>query len=200
LKENQVEESKIIEQAKQGDKQAMSFLVSSYSSRVYNLALRILRNKEEAEDVLQDTFLTVVAKLNTFDGRSSFFTWLYRIATNSALMLLRKKKIRRANFKDYDLDPGQNELENLVDWTQDPTIDVYNEEIREKIDEAINSLKDKYKTVFILRDIENLSTKEAADILDITEENVKIRLLRARQYLRNFLSEYFSERLVGTNG
>lgn len=200
MEENQVEESRIIELAKNGDKRAMSMLVNRYSGRVYNLALRILRNKEEAEDVLQDTFLTVVAKLNTFDGRSSFFTWLYRIATNSALMLLRKKKIRRANFKDNDLDPEQNELENLVDWTQDPTIDVYNEEIREKIDEAINSLKDKYKTVFILRDIENLSTREAAEVLDITEENVKIRLLRARQYLRDFLSDYFAERLVGANG
>lgn len=200
MDENQVEEQKIIELAIQGDKKAMSMLVNRYSSRVYNLALRILRNKEEAEDVLQDTFLTVVAKLHTFDGRSSFFTWLYRIATNSALMLLRKKKIRRANFKDNDLDPEQNELENLVDWTQDPTIDVYNEEIREKIDEAINSLKEKYKTVFILRDIENLSTREAADILNITEENVKIRLLRARQFLRDFLSEYFAERLVSANG
>ncbi|MCB0282567.1 MAG: sigma-70 family RNA polymerase sigma factor [Calditrichaeota bacterium] len=200
MDENQVEEQQIIELAIKGDKKAMSILVNRYSGRVYNLALRILRNKEEAEDVLQDTFLTVVAKLHTFDGRSSFFTWVYRIATNSALMLLRKKKIRRANFKDNDLDPEQNELENLVDWTQDPTIDVYNEEIREKIDEAINSLKEKYKTVFILRDIENLSTREAAEILNITEENVKIRLLRARQFLRDFLSGYFAERLVGANG
>jgi RNA polymerase sigma-70 factor (ECF subfamily) len=195
-----LEESEIIELAKQGDKNAMSVLVNRYSKRVYNLILRILRNKEEAEDILQETFLTVVAKLHMFDGRSSFFTWVYRIATNSALMLLRKKKIRKANFKDNDFDPEQNELNNLVDWSQDPTIDVDNEEIREKIDEAIGTLKEKYKAVFVLRDIEGLSTREASEVLNITEENVKIRLLRARQFLRSKLSEYFEERLVRTNG
>lgn len=195
-----MEESDIIQQAKNGDQQAMGILVNRYSKRVYNLALRIVRNKEEAEDVLQDTFLTVVAKLHMFDGRSSFFTWVYRIATNSALMLLRKKKIRKANFKDNDFDPEQTELNNLVDWSQDPTIDVANEEVRKKIDEAISALKDKYKTVFVLRDIEGLSTREASEILNITEENVKIRLLRARQYLRNNLAEYFEERLVSAHG
>ncbi len=195
-----MEESEIIEKAKQGDQQAMSILVNRYSKRVYNLALRILRNREEAEDILQETFLTVVAKLHMFDGRSSFFTWVYRIATNSALMLLRKKKIRRANFKSNDFDPEQVELNNLVDWSQDPTIDVSNKETRDKINEAIETLKDKYKAVFILRDIEGLSTREASEVLNITEENVKIRLLRARQFLRKELSDYFEERLVGTNG
>lgn len=195
-----MEESEIIESAKQGDKRAMGILVNRYSQRVYNLVLRILRNKEEAEDILQETFLTVVAKLHMFDGRSSFFTWVYRIATNSALMLLRKKKIHRANFKDNDFDPEQIELNNLVDWSQDPTIDVANAETRKKIDEAIGTLKEKYKTVFILRDIEGLSTREASEILNITEENVKIRLLRARQFLRGKLSEYFEERLVAANG
>jgi RNA polymerase sigma-70 factor, ECF subfamily len=195
-----LEESEIIEKAKQGDQQAMSILVNRYSKRVYNLALRILRNREEAEDILQETFLTVVAKLHMFDGRSSFFTWVYRIATNSALMLLRKKKIRRANFKSNDFDPEQVELNNLVDWSQDPTIDVSNEETRDKINEAIETLKEKYKAVFILRDIEGLSTREASEVLNITEENVKIRLLRARQFLRKELSDYFEERLVGTNG
>lgn len=195
-----LEELAIVEKAKQGDRQALTTLVNSYSSRVYNLALRIVRNKEEAEDVLQDTFLTVVAKLHTFDGRSSFFTWLYRIATNSALMLLRKKKIRRANFKSNDFDPEQMELNNLIDWSQDPTIGVDNEEVKIKINDAINTLKEKYKTVFVLRDIEGLSTKETGEILNITQENVKVRLLRARQFLRNYLSEYFEERLVITNG
>lgn len=199
-KELILDEERIIEQARQGDKKAMSILVNRYNSRVYNLALRILRNREEAEDVLQDTFLTVIAKLDTFDGRSSFFTWLYRIATNSALMLLRKKKIRRANFKENNLDPEQNEIANLVDWTQDTSISVDNAEVREKIDEAINLLKDKYKTVFIFRDIEGLSTRETGEILGISDENVKIRLLRARQFLRNHLSEYFEERMVGAHG
>lgn len=195
-----MEDTELVEKAKQGDKISMGILVNRYKNRVYNLALRIVRNKEEAEDVLQDTFLTVVSKLNTFDGRSSFFTWLYRIATNSALMLLRKKKIRRVNFKDNDFDPEQTEISNLVDWSQDPSVDVTNEEIRNKINEALNTLKEKYKTVFVLRDIEELSTKETSDILNISEENVKVRLLRARQFLRGYLSKYFEERLVGSNG
>lgn len=195
-----MEDSELVAKAKQGDKISMGILVNRYKNRVYNLALRIVRNKEEAEDVLQDTFLTVVSKLDTFDGRSSFFTWLYRIATNSALMLLRKKKIRRVNFKDNDFDPEQTEISNLVDWSQDPSVDVTNDEIRDKINEALNTLKEKYKTVFILRDIEELSTKETSDILNISEENVKVRLLRARQFLRGYLSKYFEERLVGSNG
>lgn len=195
-----MEDIELVEKAKQGDKISMGILVNRYSKRVYNLALRIVRNKEEAEDVLQDTFLTVVAKLHTFDGRSSFFTWLYRIATNSALMLLRKKKIRRANFMDNDFDPDNNEMTNTIDWSQDPSIDVTNAEIRTRINEALETLKDKYKTVFVLRDIEELSTRETSEILKISEENVKVRLLRARQFLREYLSKYFEERMVGTNG
>ena len=195
-----MEDLELVEKAKQGDKISMGILVNRYSKRVYNLALRIVRIKEEAEDVLQDTFLTVVAKLHTFDGRSSFFTWLYRIATNSALMLLRKKKIRRANFMDNDFDPEHTEVQNMVDWSQDPSVDVTNSEIHNKINEALEILKEKYKTVFVLRDIEELSTRETSEILNITEENVKVRLLRARQYLREYLSKYFEERLVGTNG
>jgi RNA polymerase sigma-70 factor (ECF subfamily) len=115
-------------------------------------------------------------------------------------MLLRKKKLRKANFKDTDLDPDQNEIENLVDWSTNPAADVHNEEIKLRINEAMDTLKEKYKTVFVLRDIEGLSTRDAAQVLDITEENVKIRLLRARQYLRNYLSEYFEEKMVGAHG
>jgi RNA polymerase sigma-70 factor, ECF subfamily len=195
-----LEDLELVKKAKQGDQVSMGILVNRYSKRVYNLALRIVRNKEEAEDVLQDTFLTVVAKLDTFDGRSSFFTWLYRIATNSALMLLRKKKIRRANFMDNDFDPEHSEIHNTIDWSQDPAVDVTNKEIHEKISEALETIKEKYKTVFVLRDIEELSTRETSEILNISEENVKVRLLRARQYLREYLSKYFEERLVGTNG
>jgi len=190
-----LDEAEIIALAKKGDHKAQSLLVNRYSSRVYNLALRILHNREEAEDVLQDTFLTVIKKLDMFDGRSSLFTWIYRIATNSALMTLRKKKIRRNNIKSNDFDPEQQQIENLIDWSQDPTMSLDNDEIREHIENAMNTLKDKYRTVFILRDIEGLSTRETSKVLDITEENVKIRLLRARQSLRAYLSKYFDERV-----
>ena len=87
-----MDEQEIVQRAKNGDRAALAQLVNKYSDRIYNLALRILRRKEDAEDVLQETFLTVIEKLDKFDGRSSFFTWIYRIATNAALMRLRKKK------------------------------------------------------------------------------------------------------------
>jgi len=190
-----VTEKELVKRAKQGDKKALTELVNRYSERIYNLALRMLRRREDAEDVLQETFMTAIEKLHTFDGRSSFFTWIYRIATNAALMRLRKKKVK---FHEISDDPEFHEnIESrvFIDWSQDPSADVTNSEVKQKLNEAINSLSDIYRSVFILRDIEELSIKETSAILDITEENVKIRLRRARQYLRDFLSEYFEERM-----
>lgn len=192
-------EQKIIEQAKQGDKAALSHLVNTYSERIFNLALRILRKKEDAEDILQETFLTVIEKLHTFDGRSSFFTWIYRIATNASLMRLRKKKLI---FQDLAEDDDYNdsvESRVFIDWTQDPSINLYDQEVKLKIEEAVNKLSDIYRSVFVLRDIEGLSIKETSAILNITEENVKIRLRRARQFLRDYLSDYFEERVIDKN-
>ncbi len=189
-------ETALIEQAKQGDKAALSRLVNLYAERIYNLALRILRNKEDAEDVLQETFLAVVEKLHTFDGRSSFFTWIYRIATNASLMRLRKKKLVFQDLIDNDDFQETVESRVFIDWSQDPSLSVYDEEVKQKIDEAVNKLSDIYRSVFILRDIEGLSIKETSEILGITEENVKIRLRRARQYLRDHLSDYFEERMA----
>lgn len=192
-----MDEAKLIERAKQGDKAALSELVNRYSERIYNLALRILRNKEDAEDVLQETFLAVVEKLHTFDGRSSFFTWIYRIATNASLMRLRKKKLIFQNLVDNDDFQETVESRVFIDWSQDPSLNVFDEEVKRRIDEAVNKLSDIYRSVFILRDIEGLSIKETSEILGITEENVKIRLRRARQYLRDHLSDYFEERMAG---
>ncbi len=191
-----MDETILVEKAKNGDKAALSQLVNSYSGRIYNLALRILRNKEDAEDILQETFLTVVEKLHTFDGRSGFFTWIYRIATNASLMKLRKKKLVFQDLGDDTEYSDSIESRVFVDWTQDPSINIYDEEVKKKINEAVNKLSDIYRSVFVLRDIEGLSIKETSTILNITEENVKIRLRRARQFLRDILSEYFEERVV----
>jgi len=191
-----VDEQKTVALAKQGDRKAISELVNKYSERIYNLALRILRNREEAEDILQETFITVIQKLHTFDGRSSFFTWIYRIATNASLMQLRKKKLV---FQQISDDPDfQESVESrvFIDWSQDPSLNLFDKETKKKIDVAINQLSDIYRSVFILRDIEGLSIKETSAILNISEENVKIRLRRARQFLRDNLSEYFEERVV----
>lgn len=187
-------ESQLINKAKAGDRGALSQLVSNYSERIYNLALRMLRNKEDAEDILQETFLTVLQKLDTFDGRSVFFTWIYRIATNASLMKLRKKKLVYAEFPDNP--DFENSIKDaaFVDWSQDPLLNVQNKEVKKVLDDAINELSEIYRMVFILRDIEHLSIKETSKILEISEENVKIRLRRARLFLREKLSNYFSER------
>jgi RNA polymerase sigma-70 factor (ECF subfamily) len=189
-------ESDVVRKAKNGDKKAFAELVSTYSERIYNLALRILRNREDAEDVLQETFLTVLQKLNTFDGRSNFFTWIYRIATNASLMKLRKKKLVFAEIPDNpDLGP-RHEEQIFVDWSQDPSFNIQNEEIKKIINTAINQLSEIYRSVFILRDIEQLSIKETSKILSISEENVKIRLRRARLFLRDKISEYYEGSVV----
>lgn len=189
-------ETDVVRKAKKGDKEAFSELVTNYSERIYNLALRILRNREDAEDVLQETFLTVLQKLDTFDGRSNFFTWIYRIATNASLMKLRKKRLVFAELPENpDMGP-RHEEQIMVDWSQDPSFNIQNEEIKKIIDTAINQLSEIYRTVFILRDIEQLSIKETSKILDISEENVKIRLRRARMFLRDKISEYYEGSVV----
>ena len=185
-------ENDLIQRAKRGDKAALSELVSAYGDKIYNLALRILRNKEDAEDILQETFLIVLKKLNTFDERSSFFTWIYRIATNASLMKLRKKKIIYADLPDK---PDMEE-KVFIDWSQDPSLNVQNKEIRDVLEKAIGELSEIYRSVFILRDIEHLSIKETSQILNISEENVKIRLRRARLFLRDKISKQFQEGVV----
>ncbi len=189
-------EVEVVKRAKQGDQQAFSELVNAYSERIYNLGLRILRKKEDAEDILQETFLTVIQKIDMFDGRSSFFTWIYRIATNTALMKLRKKKPQYIDLPDNPDFQESIESKVFIDWSQDASLNVQNKEVKKLLYEAIDELSEIYKTVFVLRDIEQLSIKETSKILNITEENVKIRLRRARQHLRDKLSEYFSERVV----
>ncbi len=189
-------EIELVKQAKQGDKRAFAKLVSNYSERIYNLALRILRNREDAEDVLQETFLTVLQKLNTFDGRSNFFTWIYRIATNASLMKLRKKKLVFTELPDNPEMGQRFEDQVFIDWSQDPSMNIQNREIKKIIDQAINGLSDIYRSVFILRDIEQLSIRDTSKILNITEENVKIRLRRARLFLRDRISQYYEEGAV----
>ncbi len=169
-------EHELVERAKAGDTAALTELINTYSERVYNLAMRILRNREEAEDILQETFLTVVEKLHTFDGRSSFFTWIYRIATNASLMRLRKKK---PVFTELNNDPDfHDNMEDrvFVDWTHDPSMDIQQKELKKILDAAIDELSDIYRTVFVLRDIENLSIKETSKILDISERNLYRKL------------------------
>jgi RNA polymerase sigma-70 factor (ECF subfamily) len=183
----------LVKQAKKGDQEAFTELVELYSERIYNLGLRILKNPDDAADVLQETFIAVYEKIHSFDGRSNFFTWLYRIATNFALMKLRKEK--RTIYTDQDMEEQFDDPEKMQihEWQDLPLRDMLNDEFRKHLDEAIDQLPEIYRSVFVLRDLENMSIKETSHVLGITESNVKIRLKRARVYLREELAHYMDE-------
>jgi RNA polymerase sigma-70 factor (ECF subfamily) len=141
--------------------------------------------------------LNALMHLPGFEGRSSISTWLYRIASNEALMLIRRKK-PGINIEDMQTEDSDEGLmpEIFMDWSILPEHELLTEEGKKAIDEAIEKLPETLRMVFILRDIEDVSIKETAEILNLTETNVKTRLLRARMYLREQLSTYYSERLT----
>ena len=179
-----------------GDRAEFARLVDAYSSQIYRLGLRMLGNQQDAEDVLQNTFIKALTSIQKFEGRSNISTWLYRIASNEALMLIRKKKPEvnlddaEGGDDDEDLRPSQ-----FVDWSALPEDELLSGEGKKTLDEAIQKLPESMRIVFLLRDVEGLSIKETAEALDLTETNVKTRLLRARMYLREGLSAYYGERL-----
>ncbi|RMF06267.1 MAG: sigma-70 family RNA polymerase sigma factor [Candidatus Neomarinimicrobiota bacterium] len=188
---NEISESELIRRAKDGDQQAMSLLVERHSGRIYNLALRLMDNREDAEDVLQETFMILVQKLHTFSERSTLYTWLYRIATNVALGKLRQKKIVDDFVSVHDPDFEHVRGFDIKDWPDHLEEKIDEEEFRECLRKAMAVLPENYREVFVLRDLENLSTRETAKILDISEANVKVRLMRARLFLRDQLANHF---------
>ena len=180
-----------------GDRDEFARLVDTYSGPIYRLALKILNNDQDAEDILQETFIKAFRSLSSFEGRSSLSTWLYRIAVNEALMLVRRKQPDQVPI---DEDPGDSEDEiqpvQIVDWCCLPENELLSGESRKFLDRAIDQLPPTLRVVFVLRDIEGLSIRETAETLNLTETAVKTRLLRARLNLREQLSGYFGERLL----
>jgi RNA polymerase sigma-70 factor, ECF subfamily len=182
-----------------GDRAEFARLVDAYSGSIYRLGLKMLGNPQDAEDVLQNTFMNALMHLSTFEGRSSVVTWLYRIASNEALMLIRKRKPEIS----IELEAQEGEAESIedlkpavfADWSGLPEDELLSMEGKSILDTTIQSLPETLRLVFILRDIEGLSIKETADTLSLTETNVKTRLLRARMYLRERLSTYYAEHL-----
>ena len=179
-----------------GDRAEFARLVDEYSSPIYRLGLRMLGSPQDAEDVLQNTFINVLTHIHKFEGRSSLATWLYRIASNEALMLIRRKK-PEVNLDDVEGGDDDEDLRprQFVDWSVLPEDELLSGEGQNFLDEAISDLPESMRIVFLLRDIEGLSIKETADALSLTETNVKTRLLRARMFLREKLSVYYGERL-----
>jgi RNA polymerase sigma-70 factor, ECF subfamily len=186
-----------LEKLRAGDRAEFARLVDAYSGPIYRLGLRMLTNEQDAEDVLQGTFLNAWIHLPEFEGRSSLATWLYRIAANEALMLLRRKRPEfRLDDTETEDSPGDLTPTQVLDWSGLPEDQLLSGEAKQQVEAAIHLLPDLLRLVFILRDVEGLSIKETAEALELSETNVKTRLLRARLQLREQLSAYYSERLV----
>jgi RNA polymerase sigma-70 factor (ECF subfamily) len=186
-----------LEALKSGDRAEFARLVERYSNQIYRLALKFLGNPHDAEDVLQETFIKAMRGLPNFEGRSSVSTWLYRIAMNEALMILRKASpemvpVEEPDGDDEDLTSGLI----LTDWCCLPEEELLSGESRRFLDQAVRKLPETLRSVFVLRDVEGLSIRDTAEALGISETAVKTRLLRARLKLRDMLSVYFRERLV----
>ena len=189
------DESALVAQAKAGDQNAFAELVNRYERKIYRLAKNITRNDEDAEDVLQDAFLKAYTHLDNFKGDSKFYTWIVRIAVNEALMRLRKRRTDRTVPLDEPVELGEETVQReIAVWEDNPEQQYSQEEWRRILDEAVESLKPDFRTVFVLRDIEELSTEETAETLGISVPAVKSRLLRARLALRERLTRQFKRK------
>jgi RNA polymerase sigma-70 factor, ECF subfamily len=183
----------LLAELKAGTPDAFTELVERHSGTIYNLALRLMGNPQEAEDVLQETFISAFRALDRFEGRSQLGTWLYRIAYNAALMRLRRREPPTSSIDEPVVNEEGEELpRQLVDWGALPDDIVLTREFHEVLNRAVDALPRSLRSVFVLRDIEGLSTAEAAETLNLTATNVKVRLHRARLALREQLTAYFA--------
>ncbi|HCS40317.1 MAG TPA: RNA polymerase subunit sigma-24 [Anaerolineaceae bacterium] len=191
------EKSEFLTALQSGDRQAFAKLVEETSTQIYRTARQILGDEQDAEDVLQETYMKAFKALPTFEGRSSISTWLHRIAVNEALMMIRKRKTPMVSVDDtlpFESDEESSGIE-IVDFCCLPEKELLSSESRKFMDQAIQRLPETLKTVFVLRDLEGLSIQETAEALQITENNVKTRLLRARLRLRQELAVYYAEKV-----
>jgi len=185
----------LVERARQGDIAAFEKLVRQYDRQVFRIANHIVQNREDAEDVVQDAFLKAYEKLDQFQGNSKFYTWLVRIAVNESLMRLRKRRTGRMVSIDEDVETEEGSMpRDLADWSPDPESMYGQSEMAEILRKTIQGLPPGFRVVFVLRDVEGLSTEETAESLGLSIPAVKSRLLRARLQLRERLSKYFKRR------
>ena len=189
------DETILVAQSREGDTAAFGELVRRYEGKIFRLAQHVTQNREDAEDVLQETFMKAYEHLDQFKGDSKFYTWIVRIAVNQALMKLRRKKTDRSVSIDENIDTGEDTVvREIAAWGEDPEQQFSREELGEILDHAIESLEPLYRSVFVLRDIEELSTEETADALGLSVPAVKSRLLRARLQLREKLTRFFKRK------
>jgi len=191
-------DAQLVHRAKAGFLDAFEALTSRYELRVYGLAMRMLRQEQDAEDVTQQTFLSVLENLEGFRGDASFSTWVLRIASHAALKIIRKRKGLNTVSLEESTEPSDNfnsipHPEFIADWRQSPEHLVEQNEIRRLLDDSLTRLDEKHRLVFLLRDVEGLSVRETAEALELSEGNVKVRLLRARLQLREDLTRVLGD-------
>ncbi|HEY2016204.1 MAG TPA: sigma-70 family RNA polymerase sigma factor [Bryobacteraceae bacterium] len=190
-----VDESTLVAQAREGDTSAFGELVRRYEGKIFRLAQHVTQNREDAEDVLQETFMKAYEHLDQFKGDSKFYTWIVRIAVNQALMKLRRRKTDKSVSLDETIDTGEDTItREIAAWDEDPEQRFSREELGGILDTAIQALEPPYRSVFVLRDIEELSTEETAEALNLSVPAVKSRLLRARLQLRERLTRFFKRK------
>ena len=190
-----IDESALVTQAREGDTTAFGELVRRYEGKIFRLAQHVTQNREDAEDVLQETFMKAYEHLEQFKGDSKFYTWIVRIAVNQALMKLRRRKTDKSVSLDETIDTGEDTVvREIAAWGENPEQQLSREELGGILDSAIQGLEPLYRSVFVLRDIEELSTEETAEALGLSVPAVKSRLLRARLQLREKLTRFFKRK------
>ena len=189
----------LIARSKQRDFEAFETLIARYEDKVYRLAFRFVRNETEAKEIVQDTLLSVWRKLDSFKGDSQFGSWLFRVTSNAALMRLRSQR-RHAEVSTEEMPPGfldqqQSTYGQIMfhgeNWSRRPDEELQSEEMRRQIQKAVDALPDIYRTVFLVRDVDGLSTEETAEALGLSIPTVKTRLHRARLALRDAIGGHF---------
>jgi RNA polymerase sigma-70 factor, ECF subfamily len=192
------DEQVLVQAARQGDIGAFEELVKRYDRNVFRIANHITQNREDAEDVVQDAFLKAYQNLGQFQGQSKFYTWLVRIAVNEALMRLRRRRPERMVSLDEDIKTDEDSMpREVADWAPNPEQLYTQAELKDILGKTIQGLPPSFRTVFVLRDVEGLSTEETADALELSVPAVKSRLLRARLQLRERLNKYFKQKRDG---
>lgn len=195
MKESLHTDTQLINRIKKGDERAFSALVQRYENTVWGFAFKLCRDKEKAEESFQDTFINVFRKINQFDGRSKFSTWLYSIVANNCLMNRRRRKLEGL-LETYDEPPdvGDKKVQKqLTAWNDTPMEKLLQGELKEKLDEAIQKLPNEYRIIFVLRDLEQKTAEETAKITGLSVPAVKSRLRRSRIFLRQQLHGFMNQ-------
>jgi RNA polymerase sigma-70 factor, ECF subfamily len=187
---------RLISEFKAGSMEAMEKIVERYEDRIFTFGLKMCGHLQDAEDIAQETFLNAFKYLKDFREETKLKNWLFKIATTACIRKRRKKKCepdQEISLESFVPQNGDDVKYEIPDWSDDPSDNMLRAELKDVIDNAIQSLSHKYRLVFNLRDIEGFSTQEAADILGISTQSVKTRLHRARLFLREKISMSYKE-------